>query len=338
MIKDEIDPNNIEDGRQIRPSISLTIHGDEISKFRFPKRSQLIWDLTLIWIQIVMPIFVFIISGSLLVIPFTVILVGAAQHGLSLVAHEGTHYLLSPSKKINDFVARWFFAAPALLPFSIYRKRHFQHHIYLSTEKDTKELYKRNIQGGLAFIELFKSLLGFDFLMQVRSVLKRMHSDNKVDASQNKPIPIYGVIYDFFSIILVQSIIFLCLLQFGIYTYLIFWLIPLVTISMLCGKVRSIVEHQPDEFIQQGNLTTKYFANSPTPILRSVKPNFLEGLLLWKINFSFHAEHHFYPFISYQYLPTIHDRLKENCDLAKCGYRYANSYAKMLWQLIFVKK
>jgi len=51
---------------------------------------------------------------------------------------------------------------------------------------------------------------------------------------------------------------------------------------------------------------------APGPMLRPVHASWFERLFLSKINFHYHAEHHLWPWISYQHLPEMNARLWQN--------------------------
>ena len=54
---------------------------------------------------------------------------------------------------------------------------------------------------------------------------------------------------------------------------------------------------------------------------------------LSKINFNFHAEHHLWPFVSYQYLPVLHERLLHSAEAKQMGVTFESSYAAAIQKL-----
>ncbi len=308
---------------------------DELNSFRLCNRTRLLVDISLIWGQALLGILIICNFSSVWFSFLGILIVGSAQHGLSLVAHEGAHTLLSGSRRLNDFFARWFFAAPVLLPFDIYRRRHFEHHLYACTDRDTKDLYRQKITGIYLFIELIKSASGFDFFKQVFSVLKHSSKNFSSTQSSDKKMS-FNFLYDIFSICISQLVILIvfCALSNFIY-YLFAWLLPLFTVNMLCGKLRSIVEHQPLTTDSPNLINSQFFKGMGTPFCRSISPTFFERFFLTKINFCYHAEHHLYPSVSYQFLPQIHDRIAIEDDgvLLANGYSHRESYLKVLFSL-----
>ncbi len=178
-----------------------------------PNFILLVIDVLLIYTQIFFGIYLcFKFSGFILLIG--VLLIGSGQHGLALLAHEGAHSLLSVNRRINDFFARWFFASPILLPYDLYRSRHFQHHRFVSTDLDTKELYRENIEGKEVFYSIIRSLFFYDYIKQVLIVINR----NALAKTEK-----ISYFYDYFSISIVQVLIAsIFSLLFGFQYYLLF--------------------------------------------------------------------------------------------------------------------
>ncbi len=278
-------------------------------------------DFGLIWVQALIGAALFIAIPNTITLIISMILIGSAQHGLGLVAHEGAHYLILPSNKArNDAITRWLFASPIMLPFSLYRRRHLLHHRFVATSRDTKEFYKRDIRGFRAVTELIWALIGLDYILQVKSALHR-DKETKQEilndiSSSTQQIPsvhpqAHWLWKDLLPILIIQFGLIMTFSLFDTRLYILLWLIPNMTISMLFSKARSIVEHQPlatEAFALPGSI---YFRETAAPCLRSVKASLVERLLFSKINFHFHAEHHTWPYISYQTLPEAHALLVE---------------------------
>ena len=68
-------------------------------------------------------------------IPMTalaVIIMGASQHQLGGVIHEGTHYILFASRKLNELVADWLAAFPIYTSTYAFRLHHLAHHQFVN--------------------------------------------------------------------------------------------------------------------------------------------------------------------------------------------------------------
>ena len=277
--------------------------------YRRPKIVRLIVDLSMPWLQTILGCALFIAYPSFWSWLIAVFIIAGGQHGLSLIAHEASHLLVWPQNKhINDWIGTYFFAAPTILPFNVYRQRHVIHHRLVSQPGDTKNVYLRDWRGWLFFFEVVKSLSGVEYLVKVKDALKTGKGDEyeKFDAHLRR---------DQMGIIGVNAIIFVVItlfdpMHYGIPTYyFILWLWPMFTLTFLFAKIRALIEHQPSRNGMSEAEETPYFLNTPGPLLRSVKASWIERLFLSKINFHYHAEHHLWPWISYQYLPEINSRI-----------------------------
>ncbi|MCB1688318.1 MAG: fatty acid desaturase [Halioglobus sp.] len=282
--------------------------------YRRPRIARLVVDLSLPWIQVIIGCAIFIVHPSIWTWLLAVFIIAGAQHGLSLIAHEASHFLVWPQdKRINDFIGTWFFAAPALLPFNVYRQRHIIHHRLVSRPGDSKDAYIRDWRGWRFLAEVFRSLSGLEYLVKVRDAFRSGKSGEIEKFESN-------LRSDQIKILWVHAFIFLVFtlfdpLYYGVPTYyFILWLWPMLTVTFLFAKVRALIEHQPARSGMSEPVETPYFMNTPGPMLRSVKATWFERLYLSKVNFHYHAEHHLWPWISYQHLPEINARIWQGYD------------------------
>ena len=282
---------------------------DEDEHLHWPDPVRLVADLSLSWVQAILGCALFVAYPAVWTWLIAVVLVAGAQHGLSMISHEAAHHLVWPrDHEINDRIGAYLFAAPVLLPFHVYRHRHLVHHRLVSRSDDTKTLYRRDLRGWRFAVEVLRSLIGLDYVLQAIAAIRHGQGEESAQFATR-------LRRDQRAIVAIHAILFLAFLavdplQFGVPTYyFILWLGPLLTLSFLFGKLRSIAEHQPPPTRDGSTPPTEYFRNTPGPMLRSVRANWFERLFLSKINFHFHAEHHLWPWISYQYLPEVSSRL-----------------------------
>ena len=62
--------------------------------------------------------------------------IGARQHALLILMHDGVHYRLFRNRQLNDWTAEVILAWPNLISARSYRKNHFAHHRFLDTAQD----------------------------------------------------------------------------------------------------------------------------------------------------------------------------------------------------------
>src|SRR5205085_2933011 len=69
---------------------------------------------------------------SVPVFVLAIFLVGAGQHQLSGLAHEGVHHILFRNRKLNELVSDWFCLFPLFSSTHHYRLQHLAHHQFVN--------------------------------------------------------------------------------------------------------------------------------------------------------------------------------------------------------------
>jgi fatty acid desaturase len=115
--------------------------------------------------------------------------------------------------------------------------------------------------------------------------------------------------------------------------YVTLWLLPLVTLTQLLQTLRAIVEHRPLEERMGTHPHSAYYGGTAGPFVRSMRASWWERLLLCKLNFGFHAEHHLWPQVSYQYLPVLRERLEQAGAFNEARFDREDSYGAALLKL-----
>lgn len=279
---------------------------EELKSFRKPNYLVLAIDLAGIWLPIFLGVALFVASPSVLTFLVAYLLIGAGQHGLIHANHEFVHMTALPNnKKLNDFLGTYLFGGPIFIPFKLNRHRHFIHHRIYSQSDDTKTVYKHDIREGKLWGEVIRSLTGWEYLYHLSRVFKKAKEEKKPEETRSGPT----IVEVLPPVLITQAAIFglFCLVN-PLY-YFLLWVYPCFTLASLLDKIRSFMEHQP--MVADGEeQSTGFFRNTPGPFVRSVNSSWLERRFLANLNFCFHAEHHLWPQVSYQYLPTIHNKLK----------------------------
>ncbi len=72
-----------------------------------------------------------------------VLVVGVRRHALTLLGHDGAHFLISRDKDLNDFLVECFVFWPSFVGVTAYRMFHVFHHKYLGTLQDLELLHKK---------------------------------------------------------------------------------------------------------------------------------------------------------------------------------------------------
>lgn len=302
---------------------------DEMKRLRQPMAWRVGLDLALIWLQIVVAVGVYLVHPAWWTFALAFVGVAGGQHGLMLATHEFSHYSLYPNdRRRNDFLGTWLFGAPSGIPLQIFRHRHFKHHRTYSTDDDPKTVYRHDVRGiGLA-IEILRSLSGYEFV--AHALEARAQEAREAAAGRPGPSPLAALP----SLALAQGVL---LLAFTVvaspWLYFTLWLLPLVTLSDLLQKIRALMEHRPLEVAAQDRSIGAWYGGTPGPFVRTVRASWIERLLICKLNFGFHVEHHLWPQVNYQHLPSLRERLEQGGAFDDPRFGREDNYFATLYKL-----
>lgn len=229
------------------------------------------------WVAILLALYLWSVFPFWWIGVLAVFIVGIEQHALGLWGHESAHWLLS-SKRANDFISRAFIMGPTILPLSVYRQRHFAHHGYLGTERDTKRIIFRDIRGWRLASYVADTLLGVAFFRVVHGYFFGKQEPTLALKRDRE------LVMDIVSILLAQVVIFfICYgITGGPFAYVVFWLLPWLTVSRFLAGLRSVIEHQP-------------MSGESYPLTRLFHPTLFDRFLFSRAGFDRHWVHHQYP-------------------------------------------
>jgi fatty acid desaturase len=259
----------------------------------------------------------------LLFVPFLVSC--ALAQAMLLWVHEASHFSLFSSRRANDIWSDVFFAGPIGITVAAYRVRHSSHHADLGTNLDQDGYpYHIEIRGRRALMgAIGRSLSGLMGLWLART--KYIASSPERPAAQVSP----GWIGPLMTIIFNSVLMLLCILAGRWYLYFVLWAYPIVGVAVALNIVRSVAEHQPEDFPRfRDGLET-----AMRPVARTTVPNWFEKWMLYQANFNYHVEHHIFPTVPRHNLGKLHLHL-----VAKGFYRqFPNSLQRSgfvkFWQL-----
>lgn len=275
---------------------------------------------TAIWLQLVLAWALALLGPLWLVfIPFIVFC--ALAQAMLLWVHEASHFSLFDNRRINDIWSDVFFAGPIGITVTAYRERHSSHHADLGTDLDQDGYpYHIKVRGRRALMEAMgRSLTGLTGLWLARTKyigrLAEFGSPTQVSPRWVGPL-ITGV----FNL----TLILLCVLSGRWYLYLVLWVYPIVAVAVALNIVRSVAEHQPEDFPRfRDGLET-----AMRPVVRTTVPSSFEKWMLYQANFNYHVEHHLFPTVPRHNLGKLHLHLVAKgfyrqfpCSLQSSGFR-----------------
>ena len=123
-----------------------------------------------------------------------VLAIGASQHQLGAVIHEGTHYTLFKNRKLNESASDWLGGFPIYTSTQAYRLHHFAHHQFVNDpERDPIATQASEGNHWLDFPVTHAELLaGFLRLIWPVNLLKYMLSRAKHSALPQTSNPFTG--------------------------------------------------------------------------------------------------------------------------------------------------
>jgi fatty acid desaturase len=220
--------------------------------------------------------------------------IGARQHALLVLMHEGTHYRLFRSKRLNDWLAELFLAWPLLIELRSYRRNHLAHHQHLNTNRDP-DWMRKSRDPKWRFPkrprELASMLLADLFGLGALGLVQLFRSLSQRDADLPRTLAI-------------AKLMFYAGAAAGIAcagmteAFLLYWVVPYSTWLIVIMHVRSIAEHFA---INQREGVFKQ--------VRTTRAGWLARLFVAPENVNYHLEHHLFPSVPCYRLPELHGLL-----------------------------
>jgi fatty acid desaturase len=228
-----------------------------------------------------------------IVFPLAFCVIGWCQFSLTHALHEVVHY--NCGRPHRELLGAMLTAYPIGLTMR-YRYVHYAHHKHFGDpELDPEyEAYSNFPSNKLQFLlRLFKNASGF-------AAVKQFFFQAAPDAPCNK-------YRETALLLLTHAVIFTAFaVCFTWWAYIVFWVLPIITVAKLCSSTRALCEHgSPDG----------------GPVYRTITGSFLATQLLGMFKFHFHAEHHAHPSIPYSRLPEAHAQMRAGATLQD-GYAY----------------
>ncbi len=231
--------------------------------------------------------------------------IGARQHALMILMHDGVHRRLYSNRTFNDWVAEVVLAWPNLISARAYRINHFGHHRYLNTPEDPDWARRQGDDAwvfpkkvwdlGQILLRDISGLNAFRLLMLARRLVSK-------DTGMTRSFIM--VRYAFYAV--------LAILIGGaglMKPVVLYWVIPMFTWLIFIFRIRSIAEHSA--------IDGRDVAYAQT---RTVYPTILERIFLAPKNVNYHLEHHFFPSVPFYRLPALHALLMSKPGFAKSAH------------------
>ena len=264
-----------------------------------------------IYVQAAVVVSVSVRLDNLFVTAVAILLMGRTHAQCLGLMHESVHRLLMRNKAVNDFVGRWLLGYPAFTNTDGYRIVHMAHHReeFGPNEPDvplyanypiTRASFWRKMRRDAFFVTGGKMLRG-QVVGLFRGIPLVRHTNAKI--------------------LLVQCALF-TLFSWTVspWAYLIYWLVPYLTVWRVMNRLRSIAEHGGLRADDDRRVTT-----------HSVRQNRISSFLFVPFNLGWHIAHHTDSGIPFRSLPNYHRALRES-GYVNDVYEYPNY--RSIWKAL----
>ncbi len=266
------------------------------------------------------------------------VLIGVAQHGLFILAHEAAHYRLLSNRRLNDALGR-LIGMSGGVSMCTYRVTHRLHHNNLYGPEDPDTAIHGGYPRGTAYLwkKLAQDLSGWNAW---KTYAYFFGSPAINEDTQRRISPLddtspqlraaarrdrWGVVAFHLGAPLVAALIGGL---DGLGIYLALWTLPLLTTLQPILRLRAICEHGAVSDL-----------SSPLTAARSNRTggsvaNWLARFFLFPHHVNYHLEHHLYPAVPHYHLPRLHRLLAEKHALDGAEVRDLRE----TWSLIFAPR
>jgi fatty acid desaturase len=278
-------PFGLKGNRQSLPKAAI----DEILRYGGPRPWIWLRTAAVTWAVIIASVWWAVQMQNFWATLLAIVIVATRQNVLGLLVHEQAHCLGFPSR--YDWVANLLAGYPLMvLSVEGYAQVHLSHHKFYFTPQDPDFLRKSGPDWTFPMparrlAQLFLTdLVGLNVLRLIKG--KRMEGE-----SFKRPHPTQKWVRP--GLYLAVAAVFTVTGSWSL--FLVYWLLPLITVMQAIIRLGAISEHRY-------NLENASVEDT-SPI---IEPTWWEGLILTNLNFTLHPYHHYFPGISYSYLPKVH--------------------------------
>ena len=245
----------------------------------------------------------------------SIVVIGIAQHGLFILAHEAAHYRLFANRRANDFGGR-FVGIIGGVSMCTYRVTHRLHHNNLYSDEDPDAAIHGGYPRGRRYLlaKLVRDVLGLNAwktyayffgapaINEDTQRLIRPLDDTSPQLRAAARADRWWVV----GFHVAAPLLALALGGWhGLLLYAVLWMLPLLTVLQPILRLRAILEHGAVDDL-----------SSPLTAARTNRTwggalNWLARVTLFPHHVNYHLEHHLYPAVPHYHLPRLHRLLRE---------------------------
>ncbi len=250
----------------------------------------------------------------------TALVTGFVQNALGLLMHEGSHYFFHRSKKASDIWCDVLVCLPIFNTVQGYRTPHFEHH---RSSGETADPYF-DLYAYPSVRHLIRQfMVDCAGISAIQRFFSRYGAGGAGKAAKGNPAyagPVFLVIQ--------LGLWFLLFKVTGQwYAWFLLWVAPLMTVTLVVNRFRTIVEHYP------GFLGIK--------VNRSSITGWIEYLCVAPYGYGHHLEHHLMPQVPYYDLGFTHRFLASRVDYSDnevATYGYLSAFRRLVREIREMEK
>ena len=277
-------------------------------------------DLTITWLAIFATMQIALWARSVPVYIAAFILIACFQNALTLWVHEATHYNITRKHRLNDALGDFFMGGPIGLTVGQYRWHHVPHHRHLNDpEHEVNPLAWTCIRGAKLLKEIAVTMFG----KYGMAAMSRYGGSDPAQAKRPGRTRAALAGFTLLNALLVAQ----CALQGQWWAWFALWCAPIVTLTLLIGNLRTMVEHQPSSDVcDVGRVKLP-------PVTRVMHSNAVERVLIAPVGLHWHYEHHMFKAVPYYRLREVRRMLKERGFFDQTETIQGSGYVRTLWKL-----
>lgn len=268
----------------------------------------------------------------------SIVVIGIAQHGLFILAHEAAHYRLFANRSANDIIGR-FIGMTGGISMCTYRVTHRLHHNNLYTGEDPDTAIHGGYPRGKGYLlnKLVRDLAG----LNAWKTFAYFFGSPAINAETNREIrplddtsPALRAAARRDRLWVVGFHVAAPLASFafggwqGLLLYAVLWAVPLVTVLQPILRIRAIFEHGATQDLSSPLTAARTNRTTGSAL------NVLARLVLFPHHVNYHVEHHLYPAVPHYHLPALHRLLLDKGALQAAEVRDIAD----TWRLVFAPR
>ncbi len=228
----------------------------------------------------------------LLTWPIVFVLMGRTHAQFASLMHEAAHRLLFKNRTLNDTVGRWLLGFPGFTTTDGYRRVHMAHHReeFGPDEPDFALYASYPVAAASLRRKLMRDATGRTGLKLLRQQLRSLSAPEAVVRNTQRKIWVLQL-----------AMFAACIVADAWWLYLVFWLLPYLTVWRVINRLRSIAEHGGMSASKDRRITT-----------HAVRQHPLARFMLVPYNIGLHLAHHVDSGVPMRNLPRFNQALHDS--------------------------